>query len=196
MLIVFTNFAATNKYAMKWNDICLKLKEDAERVGLPEAYYDQITESTTQQEIINILKCCIEFCISHRWPSSSFIKQHFKKNILIDNGLLIDDDGTYPMQDKNRRFNYMNRYFLSGKSNATIRYSFRPHSCTVWVCDNSTVTIDAKYGAFFEIHLYDNAFADVTTDLVSKATVIKHSRHARLTKAGVVTTIDDFYYLE
>ena len=181
---------------MKWNEICLKINEDAKRVGLPEKYYNQITEETSPKELVNILKSCAEFCITHRWPSISYIKQHFPRNILIDNGFLINNDGIFPIQDRNRRFNYMERYILYGNSNATIRYSFRPHSCTIWACDNSTVTIDAKYGASFVIHLYGNAYADVTTDLVSKATVIRHSRNARVNKTGVVTTIDEFYYLE
>lgn len=181
---------------MMWNDVCLKLKEDAKRVGVPCCYYDQITAETTPNDIIFLLKCCVDVCIARRWPSKSFLKKHFERKTLIENGLLIDSDAAFPIQDRNRRFNYMERYLLFGNSNATVRYSFKPHSCTIWACDNSSVSVDAKYGAAFEIHLYDNAYADITTDLVSKATVIKHSRNSNVTKNGVVTTIDDFYYLE
>lgn len=181
---------------MNWNEICLKLREDAKRVGLPDSYYNHITEDTTPREIITLLKCCVDFSIAHKWPSTSFIKQHFQRHMLVENGLLIDSNGTFPIQDKNRRFNYMGRYLLLGESNATIKYSFRPHASKIWVFDNSSVSLDAKYGASFEVHLYDNAYADITTDLVSKAKVIRHSRNTRVNKTGIVTIIDEFFYLE
>lgn len=181
---------------MTERDISIKLREDARRIGLCDKWYEEWQDDTDKEHLMDKYKRGLDFCIKHRWPSVSFIKQHFTQEFLRDNGVLIDDQRSYPVRDENRRLVYLRDFVLIGKSHAMIRYSFRPHMCQVWVCDKSTLTVDVKYGAFIMIHLFDDSSADITTDLVSKVVVIRHSPNASITKSGIVVTKDEFSYLE
>lgn len=181
---------------MENKELSIKLREDARRIGLCDQWYGEWQDDTAKQELINKYKRGLDFCIKHRWPSISFIKQHFEQDFLRHNGILVDDTRSYPVRDENRRLIYIKEYVMLGKSNATIRYSFRPHMCNIWACDSSKVKVDVKYGAYMLIHLFDKAIADITTDLVSKVTVIRHSPNAKIKKEGMVTIKDEYHYLE
>lgn len=150
----------------------------------------------SQDELVGLFKRGLDFCIKHRWPSKSFITQNFQQDFLRHHGILVDDTRSYPVRDENRRLIYIKEYVLLGKSNVTIRYTFRPHMCNVWACDKSTVKVDVKYGAYALVHLFDNATADIRTDLVSKVTVIRHSPDNKVKKEGIVVVKDEFHYLD
>lgn len=181
---------------MTERELSIKLREDARKVGLCDEWYKEWDDDTTKAELIGKYKRGLDFCIKHRWPSMAFIKKHFTQDFLRDNGILVDDTRSYPVRDANRRLVYLKDFVLLGESNATIRYSFRPHMCNVWAMDTSKVKVDVKYGAFILIHLFDNATADVVTDLVSKVTVIRHSNKTSVTRSGCVTIKDEFDYLQ
>lgn len=181
---------------MTENELSVKLREDARRIGLCDEWYGEWKDETSQSELCKKFKRGLDFCIKHRWPSKSFIKQHFSQDFCRDNGILVDDTRSYPVRDSNRRLIYLREFVLIGNSFSTIRYSFRPHMCNIWVCDKSHVKVDVKYGAFMMIHLFDNSSADITTDLVSKVTVIRHSPKVKIKKQGIVTIKDEFFYLE
>ena len=182
---------------MNNKELSIKLREDARKLGLCDEWYGQWKDDTDVQELCDKYKRGLDFCIKHRWPSRGFIIQHFQKEFLRDNGILIDDARSYPVRDATtRRLQYIREYVLLGRSHATVRYSFRPHVCNIWVCDDSEIKVFVKYGAFILIHLFDNAKADVTTDLVSKVSVIRHSRKCVVKKEGIVNVKDEFSYLE
>lgn len=178
-------------------DLSIKLREDARRLGLCDEWYGQWKDKTSQDKLCAMFKKGLDFCLKHKWPSKAFIKQNFTQEFLRNNGILVDDIRSFPERDNTtRRLIYIKEYVLLGKSNATIRYSFRPHICNVWATDDSIVKVYVKYGAFIMIHLFDNAKADVTTDLVSNVMVIRHSSNCSVKKEGVVTIKDEFNYLE
>ena len=172
------------------------LREDARKIGLCDMWYGQWKDDTDKDELVSKFFRGLDFCIKHRWPSKSFITQHFSQDFLRDNGILVDDTRSYPVRDENRRLVHLKEFVLIGDSHTTVRYAYRPHMCNIWACDNSTVKVDVKYGAFIMIHLFDNTSADIKTDLVSSVTVIRHSRKAKVKKEGVVTVKDEFHYLE
>jgi len=181
---------------MTERELSIKLREDARKVGLCDEWYKEWDDDTTKAELIGKYKRGLDFCIKHRWPSMAFIKKHFTQDFLRDNGILVDDTRSYPVRDANRRLVYLKDFVLLGESNATIRYSFRPHMCNVWVCDDSAIKVDVKYGAYILIHLFDNATANVVTDLVSKVCVIRHTATTKVKKEGCVTIRNEFHYLE
>ena len=177
-------------------ELSKKLREDARKLGLCDQWYGQWKDDTSKEKLVTMFRRGLDFCIKHRWPSKSFITQHFTQDFLRANGILVDDTRSYPVRDENRRLIHLKEYVLFGDSHATIRYSFRQHMCNVWACDNSTVKVDVKYGSFILIHLFDNTSAEIKTDLVSSVTVIRHSRNVKVKKEGVVTVKDEFHYLE
>ena len=181
---------------MTEKELSIKLRESARKVGLCDQWYNDWKDDTTKEGLIDFYKRGLDFCIKHRWPTKTFIKQNFSQDFLRKHGILVNDTRSYPIRDENRRQMYLKEYVLLGDSHATIRYSFRPHMCNVWVCDNSTVTVDVKYGAFILIHLFDKSKADVKTDLVSKVTVIRHTSDVKVKKEGIVTIKDEFHYLD
>ena len=181
---------------MTETELSIKLKEDARKLGLCDKWYNEWKENTNKDELIDKFKRGLDFCIKHRWPSKSFITQNFQQDFLRHHGILVDDTRSYPVRDENRRLIYIKEYVLLGKSHATIRYTFRPHMCNVWACDKSTVKVDVKYGAYALVHLFDNATADIRTDLVSKVTVIRHSPDNKVKKEGIVVVKDEFHYLD
>lgn len=181
---------------MTENELNNKLREDARRLGLCDEWYGKWKDDTNRQELCDMYKRGLDFCIKHRFPTKSFIKHHFSQDFLRDNGILIDDTRSYPTRNEERRLVHLREYVLLGDSSITVRYAFRPHMCNIWACDNSKVKVDVKYGAFVLIHLFDNASADITTDLVSKTTIIKHSQKAKIKEEGNVTIKDEYHFLE
>jgi len=181
---------------MTEKELSIKLRESARGVGLCDEWYNGWKDETALEELVGKYLRGLDFCIKHRWPTKSFIKKNFTQGFLRRHGILVDDTRSYPIRDENRRQMYLREYVLLGKSHATVRYAFRPHMCQVWVCDNSDVTVDVKYGAFVLIHLFDNSRADVKTDLVSSATVIRHTPETKVKKEGVVKVKDEFHYLD
>ena len=182
---------------MTENELSIKLREDARRLGLCDEWYGKWKDDTSAEELCAMYKRGLDFCIRHRWPSKQFIRQQFTQEFLREHGILIDDNRSYPVRDvKTRRLQYIREYVLLGKSQAIIRYSFRPHLCNIWVCDHSKVMVDVKYGAYMMIHLFDDAEAVVKTDLVSKVSVIRHSRSTNVRQEGCVNVRDEYHYLE
>lgn len=181
---------------MTEKELSVKLREDARRIGLCDKWYSEWEDNTDRDHLVDMYKRGLDFCIKHKWPSKDFIKHHFSQDFLRHHGILVDDTRSYPVRGDDRRLIYIREYVLLGKSNATIRYTFRPHMCNVWVRDDSHVTVDVKYGAYALVHLFDKASANIKTDLVSKVTVIRHSQDCSLKKDGVVTVKDEFHYLD
>lgn len=181
---------------MNEKDLSIRLREDARKIGLCDQWYGEWKDETSKEELVSKFKRGLDFCLKHRWPSMSFIKQNFDQDFLRRHGILVDDIRSFPIRDENRRLIYLNDFVILGYSHSIIRYSFRPNMCNVWVCDTSHVKIDVKYGAFIMLHLFDKATADVVTDLVSKVTVIRHSPNVKLKKQGVVVVKDEFHYLQ
>ena len=178
-------------------ELSKKLREDARKLGLCDMWYGQWKDDTDKDELVSMFHRGLDFCLKHRWPSKSFITQHFPQDFLRDNGILVDDTRSYPVRDSNRRLVHLKEFVLFGDSYATLRYAYRPHMCNVWVCDTSSVKVDVKYGAFILIHLFDNTSAEIKTDLVSSVTVIRHSKDVKIKKKeGIVTVKDEFHYLE
>ena len=172
------------------------LRTDARRLGLCDQWFGEWKEDMTKQEMISMYLKGLDFCIERRWPSVSFIKSHFSQELLRENGILIDDIRSFPVRNpETRRLIYLRNFVLIGRSSTVIRYSFRPHACNVWVMDKSKVRVECKYGAFMIIHLFDDAEADVFTDLVSNCTVIRHSTDTKVTREGCVTIKEEFDYL-
>lgn len=181
---------------MTEKELSMKLRADARRLGLCDQWFGEWKDDTGMERLATMFKKGLDFCIRHRWPGRSFIKQHFPTDFLRSHGILVDDTRSYPVRDENRRLVYIKEYVLIGKSHASVRYSFRPHMCNIWVCDSSTVKVDVKYGAYMLIHLFDKSSADIKTDLVSSVTVIRHSPDCKVTKEGVVKVRNEFHYLE
>lgn len=181
---------------MNNRDLNNKLKEDAKRIGINDEVYQKWNEDSSIDDLMKLYKENLDFCISHKWPSKGFIKHHFDQTTLRNYGILIDDTMIYPYRNQKRRFVYIKDYVLMGKSEAIIKYAFKPHACRIHVMEGSSVFVDVKYGAFMEIHLYGNSYANVTTDLVSMVKVVRHSFDAKIRKQGVVKTEDAFVYLK
>ena len=182
---------------MNDKELSIKLRTDARRLGLCDEWFGNWKDETNKQQLIQLYLRGLDFCIERRWPAKKFILHHFSQELLRKNGILVDDIRSYPVRDHvTRRLEYLRNYVLIGKSSTVIRYSFRPHVCNVWAMDDSKVRVFVKYGAFILIHLFDNATADVNTDLVSKVTVIRHSDKTTVSKEGCVNVKDEFDYLK
>ena len=178
-------------------ELSVKLRTDARRLGLCDKWFGEWEDDTSKQELISMFTRGLDFCIERRWPAKQFILHHFPQDLLRANGILVDDIRSYPVRDpETRRLVYLKDFVLIGESSTVIRYTFRPHICNVWAMDTSKVRVEVKYGAFVLVHLFDNATADVMTDLSSKATVIRHSEKTSVTREGCVTVKEEFDYLQ
>ena len=182
---------------MSGTELSVKLREDARRLGLCDQWYNEWKDETSIQELIDKYKRGLDFCIERNWPSKAFIRHHFPQNILRTNGILLDDSYSYPIRDnESRRIINISDFVLLGDSHATIRYSFRSFVSNAWVRDTSEIKAIIKYGAYLMVHLFDNAKADVFTDLSSRVVIIKHSRNASVRMEGNVVVKEEYDYMD
>lgn len=170
----------------KSNSLSIELRNMARELNLCDKWFNEWNDNANEQTLINMYHDGSDFCVKHHYPSNEYITTHFKKELLRENGIIVND--TYSL------LNPVNAMIL-GKSKSTIRINGRHHSI-IHVRDNSDVKIIAKNAAFVLVHVLDKATVQAEAYDSARLVVFKNSTDVNITIVGEAIVKDDFGYLK
>lgn len=173
---------------MKNNDISLsvELRSMARKLNLCDKWFGEWKDDTNEQDLIDKYFKGLDFCLIHHYPSNEYITSHFERDLLRENGILVDDN--YSLLNPSNAI-------LLGLSKSTIRVNARNHA-VIHVRDNASVKVVAKNNAFVIVHAMDNATVHAEGFDAARLVVFRNSKSANITVCGKATTEDDLDYLK
>ena len=123
----------------------------------------------------------MDFFIDKRFVSAEYIKQNFDRDILRQNGVIVDDE-----------FSLMNpnNAILIGESKANVRMNgFK--ATTIYVTDKGKLKVTGKNKSFAMIHAYGNARIEAKTYDAATIVVIRHSENVSVSADEKVKVKDE-----
>ena len=136
----------------------------------------------TPQQLIDMYKKGIDFCLQSKYPDNKFIKENFTKDILSKNNMFVDED-FYVLNPEND-------CVILGESQGKLifdGYAVRD----IYINGNADVEIEASDFAKIFVNVYDDAQMVVTQKKNSAIHVYKHGTGEVLSVGNV--TIDRKY---
>lgn len=140
------------------------LRDRARMLGLCDQWYDGWEKKETKQQLIEKYLRGIDFCIKHDYPNLDFIKANFPKDLLIVNGIFVDE---------NVDASNLKTAVLLGQSKGGIIYNWQ-RCGNIYLRHNSDLTIEVTDGARVFIEIYEDSHLKVSADNYSKAFVYQH----------------------
>lgn len=133
-----------------------ELRNEAIGYGLCDEWQRRFGKQATDQEMIDLYKEGIDFCISHRFPSAEFIENNFNKEQLVDNGIFVNSTlGKLP-----KCSNDNNEYVFAGNTKAKI--TIKGHRVvTLWLLDESDVDVEIEDTSRASIRIYHDSKVNV-----------------------------------
>ena len=163
------------------------LRDEAITMGLCAGWQRMWKKGWDRTELIQKYKEGIDFCIQHDYPKNDFIKKNFTRDLLRENGILVDDERSL----LNKRM-----CVLQGASEAIVRYNAW-NVGTVYIRHNSHAIVTAKNMAFVIVRLFDNAEVECSTQDKASIVVLRHNEKTKVLKhEGNVKITDEFDYLK
>lgn len=133
-----------------------QLRNEAIDYGLCNEWQRRFGRNATDQEMIELYKEGIDFCIQHRFPSADYIESNFNKQQLVDNGIFVNSTmDKLPMCTNDK-----NEYVFVGNTKAKI--SIKGHRVvTLWLLDDSEVDIEILDTCRASIRVYHNSTVNI-----------------------------------
>lgn len=149
---------------MNEKDLSRTLLTQAVSLGLCTQWTEQWGEPD-QQGLIDKYLHGIDFCIKKGYPTNTFIKEHFDKDILHRNNIFVDED----VQARNMKHIAV----LSGNCKGTLLFDGFS-VCDIYVRHDSEVTIDCSQYCKVFINVYDRAKVNVIQKDIASVYVYIH----------------------
>lgn len=153
---------------METKELNKTLRDRARELGLCDLWYKEWDKKSTKQELIDKYLNGIDFCIAHDYPTLPFIKEYFPKNLLLQNGIFLDD--------KVDAYNLL-RAVLLGYSTGEIRIDGL-RSCDIYVRHQSELIVTATGGARVFVEMYEDSKVTAAADADSKVFIYLHGGEA------------------
>lgn len=146
-----------------------ELRNEAIGYGLCEEWQKRFGRNATDQEMIELYKEGIDFCINHRFPSAEYIEKNFDKELLVDNGIFVNSTlERLPMCNNDK-----NEYVFVGSTKAKI--SIKGHRVvTLWLLDDSQVDVEILDTSRASIRVYHNSKINVLNASVNQVYCYKY----------------------
>jgi hypothetical protein len=144
------------------NELNNELRNTAIDAGLCNVWQNDWSVDKTPEELIEMYKRGIDFCIKHDYPTLDYIKNNFPRKLLNDNLIFVDE-----------RIDFGNKelpsgvWVINGSCTGTLIFN-RWAAATVYVRHNSNVTIVADGSARVFVRVMDNAEVETSTRLGGK----------------------------
>lgn len=135
------------------------LRDVADSLGVCREFRDEWKDDFSRKDLIDFYKKGIEFCIEYNFPDIMFIKSNFKKNMLHENNIFVDE-----AFDEVK--NGSGVYVCNGNSTGTLKFKgmdvatvYVRHTCNVNITAEgvSKVFIDVLDASSVNIRQIDNA---------------------------------------
>ena len=147
------------------NKVNKELRDKAVSLGLCGTWQEKWMKDKTPQQLINMYKKGIDFCLQSKYPDNKFIKENFTKDILSKNNMFVDED-FYVLNPEND-------CVILGESQGKLifdGYAVRD----IYINGNADVEIEASDFAKIFVNVYDDAQVVVTQKSNSAIHVYKH----------------------
>lgn len=160
---------------MKNKRLSKDLKKRAIALGLCSQWTREWTTSD-YDELCEMYKDGIDFCIEHNYPTTEYMKKHFggvmeKHGIYVDDNVCVDN------------INHL-VYILNGKTNADFKLKDFD-VCEVYVRHNSTLNIECLGQSKVYVNVYDNAKVNVKQKgAMSRCVVSRYSPNVVVSHYG------------
>ena len=158
------------------------LRNKAVALGLCEQWQRDWNTNWDYDKLVFKFYEGIDFCLSNRFPSNDFIKNHFPLNVLHKWNVIVDEKRSILNAPEAAIF---------GSSDATARYNAR--NCgRIHIRDEASLKITAHNRSFVIVHILDKA--TVIAEAYEKADLIliKHSPDCTITKTDNVKVIEEY----
>lgn len=149
---------------MNKKDLSKTLLNQAVSLGLCTQWTGQWGEPD-QQELIDKYLHGIDFAIKHNYPTNTFIKENFDKDILHKNGIFVDEDV--------QKRNIPQIAVLNGNCKGTLLFDGFS-VCDVYVRHDSEITIDCSQFCKVFVNVYDRAKINVIQKDIASVYVYIH----------------------
>lgn len=147
------------------NKVNKELRNKAVSLGLCDTWQKKWIKDKTPQQLIDMYKKGIDFCLESNYPDNKFIKENFTKDILSKNNMFVDED-FYVLNPEND-------CVILGESQGKLifdGYAVRD----IYINGNADVEIEASDFAKIFVNVYDDAQVVVTQKKNSVIHVYKH----------------------
>lgn len=147
------------------NKVNKELRNKAVSLGLCDTWQKKWMKDKTPQQLIDMYKKGIDFCLESNYPDNKFIKENFTKDILSKNNMFVDED-FYVLNPEND-------CVILGESQGKLifdGYAVRD----IYINGNADVEIEASGFAKIFVNVYDDAQVVVTQKKNSVIHVYKH----------------------
>lgn len=147
------------------NKVNKELRNKAVSLGLCDMWQKKWVKDKTPQQLIDMYKKGIDFCLESNYPDNKFIKENFTKDILSKNNMFVDED-FYVLNPEND-------CVILGESQGKLifdGYAVRD----IYINGNADVEIEASDFAKIFVNVYDDAQVVVTQKKNSVIHVYKH----------------------
>lgn len=147
------------------NKVNKELRNKAVSLGLCDTWQKKWVKDKTPQQLIDMYKKGIDFCLESNYPDNKFIKENFTKQILSKNNIFVDED-FYVLNPEND-------CVILGESQGKLifdGYAVRD----IYINGNADVEIEASDFAKIFVNVYDDAQVVVTQKKNSAIHVYKH----------------------
>lgn len=147
------------------NKVNKELRNKAVSLGLCDTWQKKWVKDKTSQQLIDMYKKGIDFCLESNYPDNKFIKENFTKDILSKNNMFVDED-FYVLNPEND-------CVILGESQGKLifdGYAVRD----IYINGNADVEIEASDFAKIFVNVYDDAQVVVTQKKNSVIHVYKH----------------------
>lgn len=144
----------------------MELYRQADEIGFCEKFHGLWKEEMTVDDLIEMYKEGIEFCIDHDYPSNSFIKSNFDIHTLHRHGVFLDDR-------INGRIIGSGVYVFNGNCEGVV---YTSDFSVVTLYTRNTTSIKIKTGVYSKIfiHKYDDSEVTVEKGLNSSSYIYNH----------------------
>lgn len=166
--------------------ISIELRNKARELGLCNEWFNEWSDTSSKQELIDKYITGIDFALQHHYPTNQYIKDNFELELLRKNNILVDDE---------RNLLNPSVAVILGNTKTKIRVNGLSRS-VIYIRDNSVVDIIAKNKSFVIVHLFDNASTIIKTEDTPNVLVLKHSKNVKVATQKGVKIKEEFNYLK
>ena len=149
--------------------------------GLCEKWQDMWAKDWPLEKMVHMFYRGIDFFISTRFLPDNKMVEWVGTDFMRENGILVND-----------RYSLVNPSYVitTGKTETTIRMNAN-NAATIYLCDDSTATLEAKNRSFVIVHLYGNATLKATASGDAHVCAIVHSDKAKVIDDGNIVIKND-----